>query len=143
MANPEYFPAGSDVLFVRQSVTIPAGGSVALAPEWHYKGAQGQGRDPLARPLYAIQESISGGTLADLRIRIDVEGAATTPDEGIAAALVVLTSPPQIATVDQIGANLPAYGKPWAPVLISTGATPITLTLSWRMQRGAELQRSA
>lgn len=142
MANPEYFPAGSDVLFVRQSVTIPAGGSVALAPEWHYKGAQSQDRVPLARPLYAIQESISGGTLADLRIRMDVEGGATTPDEGIAASLVVLTSPPQIATVDQVGANLPAYGKPWAPTLISTATGAITLTLSWRFQRGAEVQRT-
>jgi hypothetical protein len=137
MANPEYFPPGADVLMVRQSVTVPAGGSVALSPEWHYKGATGAGQDPLARPLYAVQESITGGTLADLRIRIDVEGAALTPDEGVAAALVVLTSPPQIAIVDLVGANLPAYGKPWAPVLISSASSPITLVLTWRFQRGA------
>jgi hypothetical protein len=109
-----------------------------LAPEWHYKGAAGGDRDPLARPLYAILESITGGTLADLRVRIDVEGAAITPDEGIAAPLVVLTSPPQIATVDQVGALLPSFGKPWAPVIISSAITPITMILAWRFQRGPE-----
>jgi hypothetical protein len=137
VANPEYFPPGSNVLLVRQSVTVPANGSVALAPEWKYKGATDEaGAGPLARPLYAVQESITGGTLADLRIRVDVEGASLTPDEGVAASLVILTAPPQIAIVDLLGANVPGYGKPWAPVISSTAASPITLTLTWRFQRG-------
>ena len=38
MANPEYFTPGTDSLFVVQTATIPAGGSVALGPEWYFKG---------------------------------------------------------------------------------------------------------
>jgi hypothetical protein len=51
-----------------------------------------------------ISIAAGGPALSDLALIIDVEGARSTPDEGVRGDLILLTAPPQIATVNQIGA---------------------------------------
>jgi hypothetical protein len=139
VANPEYFTPGTDRLFVQQTATIPAGQSVQLGPEWYFKGDTDAGRGQQttqAAPLYGVISIAAGGpALSDLALIVDVEGARSTPDEGARADLVLLTSPPQIATVNQIGARVPAYGKTWAPVVRNNGGVTASVTVVWVFER--------
>lgn len=139
MANPEYFTPGTDRLFVQQTATIPAGASVSLGPEWYFKGDTESGRaqqTTQAAPLYGVISIAAGGpALSDLALIVDVEGARSTPDEGARADLVLLTAPPQIATVNQIGARVPAYGKTWAPTLRNNGVVSASVTVVWVFER--------
>lgn len=137
MANPEYFTPGTDSLFVVQTATIPAGGSVALGPEWYFKGDTDRSRaqqTSQARALFGIA-SVSGVSLSDLSVVFDVEGARSTPDQGVRADLLLYTAPPQIATIDLIRARVPSYGKPWAPVIINNGGASASVTVVWRFDR--------
>ncbi len=139
MANPEYFTPGTDRLFVQQSATIPPGQSVQLGPEWNFKGDTESGRSAQttqAAPLYGVISIAAGGpALSELALIVDVEGARSTPDEGARADLILLTAPPQIATVNQIGARVPAYGKTWAPTIRNNGATSASVTCLWVFER--------
>jgi hypothetical protein len=139
VANPEYFTPGTDRLFVQQTATIPAGQSVLLGPEWYFKGDTDAGRSQQttqAAPLYGVISIAAGGpALSDLALIVDVEGARSTPDEGARADLVLLTSPPQIATVNQIGARVPAYGKTWAPTVRNNGLVTASVTVVWVFER--------
>lgn len=139
MANPEYFTPGTDRLFVQQTATIPAGQSVQLGPEWYFKGDTESGRaaqTTQAAPLYGVISIAAGGpALSDLALIIDVEGARSTPDEGVRGDLILLTAPPQIATVNQIGARVPAYGKTWAPVLRNNGTLSASVVCVWVFER--------
>ena len=137
MANPEYFTPGTDSLFVVQTATIPAGGSVALGPEWYFKGDTDRARaaqTSQARALFGIA-SVTGVALSDLSVVFDVEGARSTPDQGVRADLLLYTPPPQIATIDLIRARVPSYGKPWAPVIINGGGASAAVTVVWRFDR--------